>query len=254
METCAEYVKAFNGTVLQIPLDAALAADGLMHEGIASVKLGMPGIPALAETLLIHRDIELLRYTDSKLHITGVSTAEGVEMIRKAKKEGLKITCSVTPYHLVLTDESLNTYDSLYKVSPPLRSEADRKALIKGVKDGTIDCIASHHRPQEWDAKNREFEYAADGMNIQEIAYSILSDVMDEERLAETFTAGRDIFGIPTTNIEKGAVADLTIFTASGNGVLGNMQSASKNNPFIGKMMKGKVIGIINNNQIHLNK
>lgn len=249
-----EYVKAFNGTVVQIPLDAALAADGLMHEGIASVKLGMPGIPALAETLLIHRDIELLRYTDSKLHITGLSTAEGVEMIRKAKKEGLNITCSVTPYHLVLTDESLNTYDSLYKVSPPLRTEADRKALVKGLKDGTIDCIASHHRPQEWDAKNKEFEYASDGMNIQEAAFNIALEAVDAERLAEAFTAARDIFGIAATNIKKGAVADLTLFTATGKHLLGNMQSASKNNPFIGKELKGTVMGIINNGQMHLNK
>jgi dihydroorotase len=249
-----EYVKAFNGTVIQIPSDAALTAGGLMHEGQESVKLGMAGIPSLSETILLHRDIELLRYSGSRLHVTGISTAEGVDMIRKAKKEGLNITCSVTPFHLVLNDTALEGYSSMYKVMPPIRSEADRKALVKGLKDGTIDCIASHHRPQEWDAKTKEFEYAADGMNIQEVAYNIALEEIDADRLVEAMTAARAIFGLPATNIEKGAPADLTLYTVSGKWTLNGMQSASRNNPFIGKEMKGKVIGIINNKQMHLNK
>lgn len=249
-----EYVKAFDGTLIQIPVDNALAAGGLMHEGETSVRLGMPGIPALAETILLHRDIELLRYTGSKLHITGVSTAEGVDMIRKAKKEGLNITCSVTPYHLVLNDKALEGYSSMYKVMPPIRSEADRKALLKGLKDGTIDCIASHHRPQEWDAKAKEFEYAADGMNIQEITYNLALQGAGEERIADMMTAARNIFGLGDTNIEVGAVADLTMYTTLGSHTVNSMQSTSANNPFIGTTVQGKVIGIINNKQVHLNK
>ncbi len=249
-----EYVKAFNGTIIEIPVDAALAAGGLMHEGKESVRLGMPGIPAISETILLHRDIELLRYTGSKLHVTGVSSAEGVDMIRKAKKEGLNITASVTPYHLTLNDTALEGYSSLYKVMPPLRSEADRKALLKGLKDGTIDCIASHHRPQEWDAKAKEYEYAADGMNIQEAAYSIALQEADEEVLINALTAARAIFGLPATNIEKGAVADLTLYTTSGKWILNDMQSKSCNSPFVGKEMKGRVIGVINNKKVHLNK
>lgn len=249
-----EYVKAFDGTLIQIPVDNALAAGGLMHEGETSVRLGMPGIPALAETILLHRDIELLRYTGSKLHITGVSTAEGVDMIRKAKKEGLNITCSVTPYHLVLNDKALEGYSSMYKVMPPIRSEADRKALLKGLKDGTIDCIASHHRPQEWDAKAKEFEYAADGMNIQEITYNLALEGAGEERIADMMTAARDILGLGDTNIEVGAVADLTMYTTLGSHTVNSMQSTSGNNPFIGTTLQGKVIGIINNKQVHLNK
>ncbi|MBS1772492.1 MAG: dihydroorotase [Bacteroidetes bacterium] len=249
-----EYVKAFNGTLIQIPADSTLSSGGLMHEGIESVRLGMPGIPTLSETILLHRDIELLRYTGSKLHVTGVSSAEGVDMIRKAKKEGLNITCSVTPYHLTLTDKDLAGYSSMYKVMPPLRSEADRKALIKGVNDGAIDAIASHHRPQEWDAKAKEFEYASNGMNIQEAAFTIALQAIGAERLAACFTAARDVFGINDTNISKGAKADLTIFTARGSSSLNNMQSFSANNPYIGKELPGKVIGIINNGKIHLNK
>jgi dihydroorotase len=249
-----EYAKAFNGTIIQIPVDTALAGGGLMHEGHESVKLGMAGIPSLSETILLHRDIELLRYTGSKLHVTGLSTTEGVEMVRKAKKEGLNITCSVTPYHLVLNDTALEGYSSMYKVMPPLRSEADRKALLKGLKDGTIDCITSHHRPQEWDAKAKEFEYAADGMNIQEAAFSIALQEADAERIVEALAAARDVFGIAKTNIDKGETADMTLYTTSGKWVLNDMQSVSRNNPFMGKEMKGSVIGIINNNQIHLNK
>lgn len=249
-----EYAKAFNGTIIQIPVDTALAGGGLMHEGQESVKLGMAGIPSLSETILLHRDIELLRYTGSRLHVSGLSTAEGVEMVRKAKKEGLNITCSVTPYHLVLNDTALEGYSSMYKVMPPLRSEADRKALLKGLKDGTIDCITSHHRPQEWDAKAKEFEYAADGMNIQEAAFSIALQEADVERVVEALVAAREVFGIAKTNIDKGETADMTLYTASGKWILNEMQSASRNNPFMGKEMKGRVIGIVNNHQIHLNK
>lgn len=249
-----EYVKAFNGTLVQIPVDSALAAGGLMHEGPESVRLGMAGIPSLSETILLYRDIELLRYTGSRLHVTGISTAEGVEMIRKAKKEGLNITCSVTPYHLVLNDTALGGYSSMYKVMPPIRSEADRQALLAGIADGTIDCIASHHRPQEWDAKTKEYEYAADGMNIQEVAYNLVLQAVGAERVAALFTAARDIFGLSNTNIEKGAVADITLYSTSGSQQLDKMQSASANNPFIGTVLQGKVIGIINNKQIHLNQ
>ncbi len=256
-----EYVKAFNGTVIQIPIDATLSSGGLMNEGIISTGLGMAGIPALAETIMVHRDIELVRYTGSKLHFTGISTTESVEMIRKAKAEGLTITCSVTPYHLALTDESLTGYDSIYKVAPPLRSETDRLALIEGLKDGTIDCIASHHRPHEWDAKAKEFEYAADGMAVQEITFNILWDTLKEyltiERLVEALAIiPRDIFGLESWEIKKGNKAGITIFSTGGDHTLSldNIKSLSRNNPFIGKKLSGKVVGIINNDQLYLNK
>ena len=230
-----------------------------MHEGIMSTKLGMAGIPVLAETILIHRDIELLRYTDSRLHITGVSTAEGVEMIRKAKGEGLKITASVTPYHLALTDDVLATYDSLYKVTPVLRSEPDRMALIQGLKDGTIDCIASHHRPQEWDAKAKEFEYSGDGMNVQEVAFSIAYDALEGEVPMETIveaftTRPADIFGLKRQALDEGMTA-ATLFTAGTEWTLASqhVRSASANNPFIGRSFSARVLGIVNQNNIHLN-
>ena len=182
-------------------------------------------------------------------------------MVRKAKAEGLTLTCSVTPYHLALTDDALINYESIYKVSPPLRTEADRQALVEGLADGTIDCIASHHKPQDWDAKTKEFDYAADGMAVQELAFGILwntlKDRINIDRLAEAMsTMPRDIFGLPTAEIKKGNRANLTIFTTEGKYSLTSSKvvSTSKNNPFIGKELAGRVVGIINNGQIHLNK
>ncbi|MBS1584887.1 MAG: dihydroorotase [Bacteroidetes bacterium] len=256
-----EYVRAFDGVLIQLPVEESLSAGGLMHEGPVSTKLGMAGIPTMAETLMIHRDIELLRYTGSKLHISGVSTADGLDMIRKAKAEGLNITCSVTPYHLALTDESLNSYSSLYKVSPPLRTEADRQALIAGVNDGTVDCIATHHRPQEWDAKEKEFEYAADGMNLQEIAFQVIWNAAGKEMKLDKLVAAlsinpRRIFGLPAAGLSEGRKAELTIFSSDATSTLqdDNIKSASKNNPFIRKVLKGSIIGIANSGSIHLNK
>lgn len=256
-----EYIKAFNGILIQMPIDQALASGGLMNEGIRSTQLGMPGVPILAETLMIHRDIELLRYTGSRLHITGVSTAEGVQMIREAKKEGLHITCSVTPYHLYFTDEALQTYDSLFKVAPVLRSEKDREALMAGLADGTIDCITSHHRPQDKDAKDKEFAYAADGMNLQEITYAVANSATSGkvpfERIIDalSITPAKIFKGGDSPKIEEKYKGGLTIFTKEDTYVLEekNIFSASTNNPFLQHTLKGRVIGIINKGQIHLN-
>jgi dihydroorotase len=255
-----EYIKAFDGVLVQIPVENSLAAGGLMNEGETSTRLGMAGIPSMAETLMIHRDIELLRYTNSKLHISGVSTATGVDMIRKAKAEGLNISCSVTPYHIALTENELLGYSSMYKVTPPLRTEADRQALIAGIKDGIIDCIASHHRPQDWDAKTKEFEYAADGMNVQELAFAIVWDAIGKEVGVDTMVNlfvnnARKVFGIGDSGLAEGNSANgLTLFSTDESTKVDKMQSASVNNPFVGKELKGKVVGVINRNKIHLNK
>ncbi len=255
-----EYAKAFDGTIVQFPVDETLSAGGLMNEGRLSTALGMPGVPLLAETLMIYRDIELLRYTGSRLHITGVSSAESVAMIKKAKAEGLPLTCSVTPYHLALTEDKLRTYDSQYKVSPPLRTEADRQALIQGLADGTIDCIASHHRPHEWDAKTKEFEYAADGIAIQEIAFNVLSagvgNAVAIEKVIEALTnVPRSIFNLDSCTIKKGSKATLTLFTIEGETTVKGATRKSKgmNNPFLNMALPGKVIGICNNNQLQIN-
>ena len=255
-----EYVKSFNGTIIQIPVHATLSAGGLMHEGAISTTLGMAGIPVLAESLMVYRDIELLRYTGSKLHISGISTAESVALVRNAKKDGLAISCSVSAYHLALTDEALRSYDSVYKVSPPLRSESDRLALIAGLQDGTIDCIATHHRPQEWDAKAKEFEYASEGMNLQENAFSVLWNTLSEHievaQLVKILSENpRHLFGLQSGSIAVNSHTPITLFSTADSSVLQakQMQSLARNNPFIGKTLKGKVYGIISSGNIYLN-
>lgn len=254
-----EYVKAFDGTLMQIPQDSSLSAGGLMHEGPESTKLGMPGIPSIAETLFLHRDIELLRYTGSRLHVCGISSAESVEMIRKAKKDGLRISCSVTPYHLVLNDQILRGYDAAYKVTPPIRSEQDRKALVKGLKDGTIDCIVSHHRPQDWDAKTKEFDYASSGMNLQEMVFPIVWNTLADQVPLETIVAAlsnhpRSIFGLESAGIDKGAAANMTLFSTQVQTHTQKPASASANNPFLNRTLNGSVLAVIRGEHMTINK
>ncbi len=247
-----EYVKAFEGTIIQMPVDHSLAQGGLIHESALSTQLGMPGIPTLAESLMVYRDISLLRYTGSRLHFTGISSAESVAMIRAAKAEGLALTCSVTPYHLLLTEDVLRSYDSAFKLNPPLRSEADRQALIAGLVDGTIDCIATHHRPQDWDAKAKEFEYAGEGMAIQEIAFSLVleavGDAVKLERVIDAMTtAPRRIFNLPEVSVCKESPAAFVLFSPDASGTFSRDSAASLafNNPFDGKELKAAIHRII---------
>ncbi len=234
-----EYVKAFKGVLVQIPMDTTLASNGLMHEGITSTQLGMAGIPSIAETVLLQRDIDLLQYTQSRLHISGVSCAASLDLIRRAKAAGLHITCDTTPYHLMFNDNALVSYNSLYKVMPPLRTEEDRLALIAGLKDGTIDCIASHHRPQDWDAKQKEFEYASYGMAVQEYSfvalYSKLEKELSIERWMDLFANNaRCIFNLPYQIIQEGASGNFSLVSLQHTHTIqvATGQSKSNNMPF----------------------
>ncbi|RQO32482.1 dihydroorotase [Taibaiella sp. KBW10] len=247
MQKALEYVKAFEGTVVQIPVLAELS-DGLMNEGPNSVQFGMPGIPVIAETLMVHRDIELARYTQSKLHLSGISTAESLNLIKKAKKDGVQVTCSVAPYHLLYTDDILATYDSLYKVNPPLRTEKDRKALLKGLEEGTIDAIATHHKPQDWDAKVKEFEYTQSGMATLESCWPMLVKAapnVSAERWAALLSNNiAGIFGLPIHSIEEGTAARYTIFDFTTEWTLttGNKATMAYNTPLLNEPVKGKAV------------
>lgn len=255
-----EYVRAFDGVILQIPEDKNLSAGGLMHEGPLSTLLGLSGIPEEAETLMVHRDIEMLRYAKSRLHLTGISTAASVQMIRAAKAEGLDLTCSVTPYHLALTDEALKNYESNFKTSPPLRPEKDRQALIAALADGTIDCIATHHRPQDWDAMQKELEYAGWGMALQEVAFPMIweavKDKVSLERLVDALSVRpRAIFGLPAAGIAANGTANLTIFTTkSGTPNPANSFSLAYNNPFKGRSFSAAVNGVVRAGQAYFNQ
>jgi dihydroorotase len=254
-----QYVKAFDGVLVQIPVDDSIGKYGLMHEGIVSTQMGLPGIPAIGEELTIQRDIELVKYTDSKLHITGVSTARGIELIKEAKAEGLQITCSVTPYHLNFCDEDLHDYDTNLKLTPPLRLRTDMLALREAVKAGIVDCIASHHLPQNWDHKTCEFEYAKPGMISLQTAYAAVQTALPElapEAIVRLLALNpAKIFGLTTTGIQEGEAAALTLFVPAATTMLTkqNNKSKSLNSPFLDKELKGKVIGIINKGHLHLN-
>ncbi len=253
-----QYVKAFDGVVIQMPIDKSLGSLGLMNEGILSTKLGLPGIPAIAEELIISRDIELLKYTNSQLHITGVSTAKGITLIRNAKKEGLKITCSVTPYHLFFTEEDLKDYNTLLKVFPPLRTKKDQEALFKAIEDGTIDCISSHHMPQDWDAKTIEFENAKAGIASIETSFATIQHLfpkLSDNRISELFSLNaRSIFKLENEGITEGAVADLTFYNKTETTLLSQKDSKSKsaNSPFWDIKLTGKIKGVFSKGQLHL--
>lgn len=254
-----QYVKSFDGIVIQMPVDAGFSKLGLMNEGIVSTRLGLPGIPAFAESLMVKRDIELLKYTDSKLHITGVSTIESINLINDSKKLGLKITCSITPHHLLFCDEDLVEYDTNLKANPPLRSRSEMMALRQAVLDGKIDCIASHHLPHHIDDKVCEFEYAKNGMISLQTVFTSINTILPElstEKLIDLLSINaRRIFNLSTPKIEVGAIAELTLFSREGISTLTkeNNKSKSTNSPLFDKQQKGKIIGVITKGRLLLN-
>ena len=254
-----QYIKAFNGVIIQVPDDKTIAPHGLINEGLVSTRLGLPGKPAMAEELMVARDIKLARYAGSKLHFTGISSAKSLEYIKRAKDGGIQVSCSVTPYHLVFCDEDLYSYDTNLKVNPPLRTREDMLALRSAVADGTVDCIATHHIPQDWDSKTCEFEYAKNGMTGLQTCYSVLKTALPqvpEERWVELLcTRPRAIFGIEVPVIAENNPANLTLFQPTGTFHFTREQTKSKsfNSPFTGNQFSGRVAGIVSGDRLVLN-
>ncbi|MFZ1453569.1 MAG: dihydroorotase [Ferruginibacter sp.] len=252
-----QYVKTCNGTIIQIPDDTSIGANGLMNEGIISTQMGLPGKPILAEELMVARDLKLARYANSKIHFTGISSPKSIEYIKRSKESGIQVTCSITPYQVYFCDEDLQGYDTNLKLNPPVRTKADMMAIQKALLDGTIDCIASHHQPHHWDDKVCEFEYAKHGMLGLETMFAVLMSVgLPAEDFVQMQTINvRHIFGLPIPEIKEGEMASLTLFIPGQEFTFEEnmIRSKSKNTPFIGKKLKGKVVGIINKSNIHLN-
>lgn len=255
-----QYLKSFNGVLIQVADDKSISPNGLMHEGITSTRMGLPGRPEIAEEIAVAANVRLAAYAESNLHLTGISTEGSVKLVKEARQKKVAVTCSVTPYNLVFCDEDITTYDSNLKVNPPLRSKKDRKALQKAVAEGAIDCIASHHIPQDKDHKVVEFEYAKNGMISLQTTYAAVNTYLPEvpqERWVELLAINaRRILNIPVPTIAEGNEASVTLFLPKQEWTLNleDIASRSKNTPFAGQTFTGKPLGIYHKNQLTLNK
>ncbi len=251
LKIALQYAQNFGGLVHSFPLDTQIAGMGVANEGEVSTRMGLKGIPALAEELQIARDLFILEYTGGKLHIPTISTSGAVKLIANAKKKGLNISCSVALHNLYFTDESLSDFNTDFKVLPPLRTKTDTKALIDGVKKGTIDYITSDHIPLNIELKQVEFDNAAYGSIGLESAFGVALQLFDMETTIKLLTKGRERYGIKTPTLTKGAEANLTLFEPKSIYTFEkqHIRSTSKNSIFINNQMKGKVLGVICNNQ-----
>lgn len=252
------YNKIFNGLALVLADDANISAGGKMHEGDTSMVLGLKGIPSLSEEIMIQRDIELVKYSEGRLHFSAITTKGAVDVIRKAKKQGLKVTADVAFANLCFADTNLLDYDANFKLVPPLRSKADQKALWDGVQDGTIDAIVSNHLPQNKENKEVEFEYAQPGMISLQVLLPILlankSASVELSSVIRALSAGpRNLLELPKIIIEKGAVASLTLFNSNKSWVFNNNFSKSENTPFLKQKIQGAVAHVVCKNALYNN-
>ncbi|HRD81525.1 MAG TPA: dihydroorotase [Saprospiraceae bacterium] len=243
-----QYATAFDGIIVNRPSDAGIAGGGQLHEGAISTRLGLRGIPALAEQLMTERDLHLLEYTGSRLHLWGLSTRGAVEMVRRAKKAGLRVTASVAALNLLFTDEVLGDFNENFKVLPPLRSEDDREALLEGLEDGTLDFIFSNHLPLDTEAKDREFPYADFGaIGLQTAAAALHTHLglrfSPQQWIKWLALRPREIFGLPAPSVQVGVQAWLTLFQPNAEWTFQreHILSKSHNSPLIGQSFKGRV-------------
>jgi dihydroorotase len=252
-----QYVKPFNGVIINIPNDHKMVGNANVNEGLMSVQLGMYGIPDVLEELMVIRDIKLAEYAGSHVHLGVISSAAALPHIREAKQKGINVTAGVAAYQIYFDESVLMDYDTRFKVNPPLRTKADNEALVAALKDGTIDVICSYHLPHENDSKDVEFEYAAFGMESLEASFGAANYILNQSIGIENIIQAiaikpRNILNIPIPSIVENGKAEMTIFDEHAEWIFedGNIRSRSHNTAFIGKPMKGKALAVINNNQI----
>lgn len=250
-----QYSDNINSFIITHCDDKTISHGGLMNEGVISTRLGLKGIPALAEEIMLQRNIQILEYTNGKMHIPTISTKGSVELIKKAKSKKLNITCGVASYNLLLDETALEGFDTNFKVNPPLRTKEDIEALKKGIADGTIDVIVSDHNPQDIESKDLEFDLADNGMIGLESCFGVLNTALGSkislESIIETLTQKpRAILGLKALSITEGAEANLTLFNPNQKYIFekSHIFSSNKNSGFIGKELKGQVVGVINKN------
>ena len=255
LKVALQYTQGFDGLVLSFPQENKLVGKGIVNEGVVSTKLGLKGAPALAESIQIARDLHILEYAGGKLHIPTITTAASVHLIRDAKAKGLDVSCSTAITNLYFTDESLETFDTHFKVTPPLRTQKDNDALIEGLKDGTIDMVTSDHNPLDIERKKVEFDNATSGTIAQEATLGALLTLVSDKKAIQLLTAGRERFTNRQSPIEEGSIANLTLFDTKVNSIFteSDILSKSKNAAFLNAKLKGKVYGVIANNKLHLN-
>ena len=254
MKIALQYASNFDGLVCSFPQESKISGLGVVNEHINSTKLGLKGNPALAEELQVARDLFILEYTEGKLHIPTISTAKSVELIRAAKAKKLNVTCSVAIHNLVFTDDVLHSFETNYKVLPPLRTQNDCDALIEGLKDGTIDMVTTDHNPIDIEDKKIEFDFAKYGTIGLESAFGALQTIFTTKKTISLLTQGKSRFGVSETTINEGELADLTLFNPDTTYEFSksDITSRSKNSMFLGTQLKGETYGIINNNKIIL--
>ncbi|HSL88501.1 MAG TPA: dihydroorotase [Ignavibacteriaceae bacterium] len=258
LKRAMEYSKMYDLPIIEHCEDDSLAG-GAMNESINSTILGLPPIPSLAEDLIVMRDILVAEYTGAKIHIAHISTKKSVEMVREAKAKGIRVTAEVTPHHFTLTDDAVKTYDTNVKMNPPLRTKEDVDAIIEGLKDGTLDCIASDHAPHTIEEKEVEFEYAPNGIIGLETQIGLAltelyhKKILTIEQIIEKLSINpRKILNIPVPQIKKGEPANLTILDLNIVWTVNKFSSFSKsiNTPFDKKLLTGKSVGVINKLQM----
>ncbi len=246
------YAKNINQLIVSSPIDHSLAKNGQIHEGEISTRMGLKGIPSLSETLRIERDLALANYHNSPVHFSCISSQESVELIREAKKKGMKVTCDIAAHQLFFTDNDTRSFNSHFKVLPPFRTTSDREALIEGLNDGTIDAICSDHTPHDIEDKKLEFNLAEFGIIGLETAFAAVASAtagkLSTETLISKLTSGPTaIFNLPKNEIKVGEKANLTLFDPNRKWTFekSDIRSKSKNTPFVGVEFTGKALGIV---------